>query len=639
MVQRATTLPYNTLMDAVRLGSFTATEVRTLIDEVALPCHFFVREDLGLEWLPAAAETIRWEIYQGRLLDPALTRKQREFLSWNVIRVEAGSRSAEPLLSVKLDIELAEVHVVRAILCHAWETYDSETNVIHSRETQKWIRELVGTVSLNECASLAELGNELRSLLFHAVVGLSKLPLTSVEAPLPEFSLGRLGYFHRPAAESCPVRNWRDFLVSALHPGLSWVEKAKLAELLLRCVDEHEVRDAGLFLAERWAALGGTKDQFLTLLRTIFNDVALSPYTAFVEHTLTLLAALEGAGFVQVADVVDFLGYLLRQLCRHLTAYDLVTFHHRGANYPDALFLDAVLTRYLQLAGRAPGLFLDRAGDGAPIEKSKRLRRRALRQACLVRKRYEGLLVPDEPTSPGENLRVLPGRDSRVTDEQILDPRQRKKRLYEGDALEQRVTAQSRAILRQSFADLQQSAELRELGTALFLDRPLGLAKAPGEPDCTPLVSYEAFSPSVALARLRLLSEEFAAFPQAGEFQELTQWLSATSEEGIPIRSLERGLRPGVVSLADAVLASPDFALLRTTPGSLRAFLELPPVAQLLATPGSGLPRLLLGAPGGLTLYDDALHPLARWTYDHSAGFVRRCALEFPRGGLRVSSL
>ena len=103
----------------------------------------------------------------------------------------------------------------------------------------------------------------------------------------------------------------------------------------------------------------------------------------------------------------DFLANLLRRLCRHLTAFDLVTFHHRGANYPDALLLDDALKRCL----RHPGLL------------STRLQRPRLRQAWLLRRHYEGHLVPDAPTSEGENVRVLPAAFPRVPEEQILEPR------------------------------------------------------------------------------------------------------------------------------------------------------------------------------------------------------------------------
>jgi len=55
--------------------------------------------------------------------------------------------------------------------------------------------------------------------------------------------------------------------------------------------------------------------------------------------------------------------------------------------------------------------------------------------------------------------------------------------------------------------DLQEPEELQELGTAVFLDRPLGALKHPGEPDCTPLLSYQAFSRFIARTRLRFLHD------------------------------------------------------------------------------------------------------------------------------------
>ena len=66
---------------------------------------------------------------------------------------------------------------------------------------------------------------------------------------------------------------------------------------------------------------------------------------------------------------------------------------------------------------------------------NKRLRRRALRQAWLIRRRYEGWPVPDLPTSPGENNRVLPPSHPRVPEEQILQPSRRTRRLYADDPL------------------------------------------------------------------------------------------------------------------------------------------------------------------------------------------------------------
>src|SRR5262249_22729605 len=151
-------------------------------------------------------------------------------------------------------------------------------------------------------------------------------------------------------------------------------------------------------------------------------------YTDFVDKTLAFLRELVRTSDISLEQYVDFLGWLLRQIGRHLTAYDLVKFHHRGANYPDALLLDAVLKEYFHLIELEPGLF--ESGEAS------RVRRRALRQGCLLRVHYEGLPVPDHPSSPGENARVLPPPyDERIPDEQFVDPSQRTRKLYDADPL------------------------------------------------------------------------------------------------------------------------------------------------------------------------------------------------------------
>src|SRR5262249_16067607 len=157
--------------------------------------------------------------------------------------------------------------------------------------------------------------------------------------------------------------------------------------------------------------------------------------TDLTDKALTFLNCLEGQRYLDAATATDFLSYLLRQLGRHLTAYDLVTFHHRGANYPDALLLDAVLKAYLARIQACPQLLLDAPEDDEHVRRAKRLRRRALRQGWLLRRRYEDHPVPNLPTSPGENNRVLPPSHPRVPEEQILQPARRTKRLYTDDLL------------------------------------------------------------------------------------------------------------------------------------------------------------------------------------------------------------
>src|SRR5207244_3551540 len=106
----------------------------------------------------------------------------------------------------------------------------------------------------------------------------------------------------------------------------------------------------------------------------------LSPYTDFAGKALAIARLARAAGLVAAGDSADFYAHLLRQLARHLMAYDLVTFHHRGANYPDALLIDDVLRELRPLADEAPELFTAGA----------RLRRRGLRLGLLLRAEYRG---------------------------------------------------------------------------------------------------------------------------------------------------------------------------------------------------------------------------------------------------------
>src|SRR5207248_11614833 len=133
-------------------------------------------------------------------------------------------------------------------------------------------------------------------------------------------------------------------------------------------------------------------------------------------------------------------------------------------------------------ARRHPELFLEAAADTPARRQTKQLRRRGLRQGWLLRRRYEGHLVPDAPTSQGENRRVLPGAYVRVPEEQILNPIRRDKRLFAEDSLQPYLQGRGQETLQQSLADLQDPEELRELGTALFLDRPFGAGKPPTAP-------------------------------------------------------------------------------------------------------------------------------------------------------------
>jgi hypothetical protein len=247
-------------------------------------------------------------------------------------------------------------------------------------------------------------------------------------------------------------------------------------------------------------------------------------------------------------------------------------FHNFGANYPDALFLDVLLAAYLQLIKTHPGLFGTTSEGSSATADAKRLRRRALRQACLLRGSYEGHPVPDAPTSMGENARVLPAEFIRVPEEQILHAARRSRRLFERQPLSRLLSEAGRHVLDQSCQDFRHPAEVRELGMALFLDRPLGACKEPGEVDRTPLVSYEAFSRQIAARRLA--QAKAAGWINDACYARSLDELNRLPLEGRALSEIAVRGRPGVVSLADAAKAAADFRLLRTTCGSLDALLS-----------------------------------------------------------------
>jgi hypothetical protein len=565
----------------------TAEEVRRLASSCLSPGQFVVGPGCCLVEEQCEGVEQRWELFRGRLLDPAHTRRVETFDEWNLFLVDGGERPPEPTLSIKLDAARGELHVVRAILCHVWEGYDAGGGVIESREATRWVRELVETIRLDEMRTNVELIDELSCAVFLAVVGTSRLPLTSVETPLPAFSLGRMGTSARPQAAA---------------------ERAKYLEWLLHRTNREEIDTLRI-------------DRPLETLTTMFNEASLSPWTDLVEKSLLLLNVLERQGRVTATEVIDFLASLIVQLGRHLTAYDLVTFHHRGANYPDALLLDLVLKEYLRRIESTP----------APFDES-RLRRRALRQGWLLRRYYEGLPVPDAPTSPGENQRVLPPPHVRVPEEQILHPHKRRRLLYADDPLPRHCGPHGERILRRSLDDLAHPTELCEMGLALFLDRPLGVTKQPGEPDQTILLSHRAFSRSIARRRVRMMAEKLGLPVDLGRCE---AGLEALTLKGVALGEIGGRSRPGAVSVADAHQVAEDFLFLRTTPGTVAELFE-----QYDFSPDTGvraMPLLIVPRQNGvLGIHDAEMRTVLELTPDVSEGYVRRAGREMLRAGLRA---
>ncbi|MCS7046215.1 MAG: hypothetical protein NZO58_07655 [Gemmataceae bacterium] len=530
------------------------------------PCHWYVGPSLSVAFETEVAEDVPWEVYQGRLLMPEHARQRRRFTAWNLVQQTDAGPADLPLVSLKFDSAARMIHVVRGILSYVWQNQREETHIVAGTEVPRWVAELVGSVGVLEVDDLDELRDQLTCLLWQAVVGTSRLPLTSLEAPLPAFVFGQLTYLYRPAAtDNQPLTDWRQLIELGWQSELGQGESAKLLELILRAARPAELPDTSQRIVSRWRVLGRSPAELRQLLQVVFNDVSLSPWTNFVPNCLALLRGLVAHGVWTTADEIDFLAWLLQKLCRHLTAYDLVTFHHRGANYPDALLLDAALKRYLQLLGAEPG-----SEEGAG---PARRRRRALRQALLARHAYHGHAVPDAPTSPGENIRVLPAPWGRVDDEQVWHPQRRRKFLFAEEPLAKLLGLGHRRAFGRSLDDLAHREELLELGLATFIDRPFGVGKERLEPDQTPLLAHEAFSPRIAqrnLDRLASLAAELGVpLPSAWEswqrdLEEAAEWVP-----GVPILAVASLERP-VAALADARRASDDFIVLRTLPGSRR---------------------------------------------------------------------
>jgi hypothetical protein len=605
--------------------------VHTLIDDAIRSARFFVGPDLHLMWQPPVFEETPWDVFRGRLLDPAHTRRAVDFTAWNVYQVDGEVRSAEPLLSVKLDRSAGNIHVVRAVLSYAWEGFDAGNNVVQSRQRAKWVRELVGTISLEGFTAPEELREELMMSLDAAVRGTSRLPLNSVEAPLPAYSLGQLAYLPsrgRHAAVYQPARTWQELLAIKPIP----------LESVLRSITPLEAPGA----AKQYVAqLPAAACDLPRALRQMFTDVSLSPYTSFVDTTVAFVKALVELGAITCADEVDFWGWLLRQLGRHLTAYDLITFHYRGANYPDALLLDTVLKRYFLLIEACPQLF---QGNDPGAESSRRLRRRALRQACLLRRYYEGLSVPDEPTSPGENARILPPPHARVPDEQLVNVLRRRKQLYTDEPLAALLTIRARAALRESILDLFRPREWRELGTAVFIDRPFGWGKEVGEPDLTPLLAHVAFSPSIARRRAAELAGLILELKFEGVGGKLLN--QHGNEPGWAAAQLAEPDRP-IVSLADARRVADDFVILRTLRYGLEevfSVLDFTPLRTATQFPSLDEQVLVVGLPGPksstvLTWFDRDMRKRLEMNADLSEGFAIRAGREMPTAGMRVSRI
>ena len=618
------------------------------------PARFFAGRDWTLVLQHDGQDQLVWETFRGHLLDAAATRQRRTFASWTAYR-RRHDREAEPVLAVYWDRAAERLYVVRFLRLYGFETFEEASNIIQSRPVQKLARELIGCIDLQRVRSPDECAEQLGHYAFLAVVGTSRLPITSPESPLPAFALGELGYLPaRGSAGDRSVVDAAELLRYSAAELPTELARAKAVELALRtCATSEAARQANEWLSA-WRASGRSTSDAIKVLRTLFNHLALSPHTSFLETFIRWLESLADPAHLGARDVLDLVCYMVILLVRHLTAFDLRRFHQRGANYPDALFLDGLLKLLLNAVEHLPELF-GVNGDGDDL--ACRRRRRALRQALVLRQHYAGLAVPDAPTSFGEQLQVLPASLPKVPVEQIENPASRRKRLFEQDPLQPYLQGKAlRDLFPALKADLQGAVELRELGAALYLDRPLGAFKEPGEVDRTPLAVYETFSRSVALQRLPEL-EEIGIVSRA-DVAMLRDSLRALHVPGVGVSRLGFASRPAVVALEDANQLYSDVVFRRMPTGSARRLLaayDLSALAHqqpehhawLLSADASLLIRthtlveIRDGAPL-LTAFDRQLNPRLEFRAaapSSSLHYAERTGEEYLAEGLRMAAI
>jgi hypothetical protein len=599
------------------------------VESVLRPEEFLLGPGCALRIEAARRDQPRWELFQGQLLSPEQTRRTQAFIRWDLFldvapddsnNGAAGWNCDAPIIVLLYSDTQKRLFVVRTLQVHGWKAAETSPGVIESQPAilARW--ELVGSVAPPAAATTPEKGrnrdgsresglshrsfaNGLRTLLRLACTGISRLPIVSVEAPHPAFSLGNLcaglgewpeasdSWRHDAPSSSDPIAAWdheyalatrhasplRPWVVEFILRAIPWSKLPALAQHMQPTLDSPQRNVPGSVLPA---------NDVSSVLRSVFYQVSLTPHTDFLAKFVELLRLLPQrsgtTSAVSVAAIFDLCGFFVRQLCRHLNAYDLHRFHSYGANYPDAILIDRLLILMVDWGILHPELLV----GSAPATIG---RRQALLHAWLTRAGYEGLPIPEHPTTQGENLRIIPGRE-RLDEGQIVDPGKRDKRLFYGERSADEIVAPLRHRLADAVADLQNPKLYREFGMALFLDRPLGIGKNAGELDRTPLVASTAHSCQIGRSRIEQLRSRGLAPAEIGGATDPGDGRhSAGDFDGIPAVRYPATPRPGVISQSDALKAADDVRWLYTVRSSRRILLEqlLPDATDIaVAEPG-----------------------------------------------------
>src|SRR5262249_28321428 len=194
----------------------------------------------------------------------------------------------------------------------------------------------------------------------------------------------------------------------------------------------------------------------------------------------------------------------------------------------------------------------------------------------------------------------------------------------------------------------QHGDELRELGMATFLDRPFGGGKQATEPDETLLLSYQAFSRTIARRRLELLFSDEVLGSGSATLRPIWATFDALPLNGISVNGLPGRRDHAIASLADALRSADDFMLLRTTAKTwldfnseyhfMGALSERFSVGELrYPKPVLVLRETLPGATReAVGVYDSKYRKRLELDFDPREGYVRWNGVERPVSPLRV---